>query len=243
MEPRRSRFVERVRDVTRMLIEDLLEANQRLRLTLDVLGQDHAELRRQIQLLGPEERWRAEREQVLELLEVAARESRNFEEQFVEVERQHSSLATLYAASYALHASVESAAVLGAIQEVIINLVGSEQFAIVSVADGVVPLISMGTSSERLNGLALDVGIVAKALIEKRPLALPWGVPVDPSGVRVCVPLYAADRLLGLVLIFGFLPQKAEFSQIDHELFSLVGTHAATAMYCAELHSSRGRAA
>jgi GAF domain-containing protein len=61
--------------------------------------------------------------------------------------------------------------------------------------------------------------------------------------VRVCVPLYAADRLLGLVLIFGFLPQKAEFSQIDHELFSLVGTHAATALYCAELHSSRGRAA
>ncbi|HEX6764214.1 MAG TPA: hypothetical protein VF103_02025 [Polyangiaceae bacterium] len=239
MTERRNRFVERVREATRALIEDLLESNRRLRLAVDVIGHDREDLTRQ---LGPQSsdalRFQAGQAHVLELMEATEREYEQFEAQFVEIERQNSSLATLYAAGHALHASIEREAVVGAIQEVVINLIGSEEFAIVS-ADDLTPIALFGVRPDRLRNISPNGGIVARALSGGRPLALPRGVPVDGSGVRVCIPLRVGERPIAAVLIFGFLPQKSELTPLDYELFSLVGSHAATALYCAELHAGK----
>jgi hypothetical protein len=237
MTERRNRFVERVREATRALIEDLLESNRRLRMAVDVLGHDREDLQRQLGPLSTDSaRWQAGQQHVLELIEATEREYEQFESQFVEIERQNSSLATLYAAGYALHTSVERDGVVGAIQEVVINLIGSEEFAIVS-ADDLSPIALFGVRPDRLGGISLKSGIVGRALSNGRPLALPRGVPVDGSGVRVCIPLRVADRPIAAVVIFGFLPQKSELTPLDYELFSLVGSHAATALYCADLHA------
>ena len=240
MSPQRSRYVERVREATRALFEDLLQANRRLCLAISVLGADRDEPQRELDDLHRKSlRWLAEKQGVLELLEAVDRESRNFEEQFVEVERQNSNLATLFAASHALHSSVEEAQVLQAIQEVVINLIGSEEFAIVSADDAFAPRALFGVTSEKLRGLSVRSGIIGRAVSERRPLALPCGVPVDASGVRVCIPLHVAGKTLGFVLIFGFLPQKSDILPVDYELFSLVGTQAASALYAAELHAAQ----
>jgi hypothetical protein len=240
MSPHRSRYVERVREATRALFEDLLQANRRLCLAISVLGADRDEPQRELDDLRRKSlRWLAEKQGVLELLEAVDRESRNFEEQFVEVERQNSNLATLFAASHALHSSVEEAQVLQAIQEVVINLIGSEEFAIVSADDAFAPRALFGVTSEKLRGLSVRSGIIGRAVSERRPLALPCGVPVDASGVRVCIPLHVAGKTLGFVLIFGFLPQKSDILPVDYELFSLVGTQAASALYAAELHAAQ----
>jgi hypothetical protein len=239
MNERRTRFVERVREATRALIEDLLESNRRLRLAVDVLGHDREDLQRQLGPLSSDAaRWQAGQERVLELIEATEREYERFEAQFAEIERQNSSLATLYAAGYALHTSVERDGVVGAIQEVVINLIGSEEFAIVS-ADDMAPIAAFGVRPERLAAVSAKSGIVSRALAGGRPLALPRGVPVDGSGVRVCIPLRVGERPIAAVVIFGFLPQKSELTPLDYELFSLVGSHAATALYCAELHSQK----
>jgi len=240
-ELRKNRYVERVREATRSLFEDLLEANRRLCLTLAMLSEDRDAKQRELgEFSERSERWRAQQQSLLELLEAADRDSKTFEDQFEEVERQNSNLATLYAAGHVLHSSLERQAVLGAIQEIVINLVGSEQFAIVLSDEKLTPQALFGVEARALEGLTPRSGIIGRANSENRPLALPRGAPTDATGVRVCVPLVVGGATRGFVLIFDFLPQKGEISSLDHELFTLVGSQAALALYAAELNAERG---
>lgn len=240
--PKRSRYVERVREATRSLFEDLLESNRRLILALAVFGEgrDQAPDLRNLEVLSA--RWAAEQQSLVELLEAVERETRAFEEQVADVERQNANLASLYAAGHALHASLERDGVVGAIKEIVVNLVGSEEFAIVAADERLTPYALFGITPARLEGLSAHSGIIGRAASEERALVLPWAAPSDGTGIRVCVPLVAAGRTRAFVLIFGFLPQKAELLPLDHELFALVGTQAATALYAAELAGIRGAA-
>jgi len=238
-ELRSIRYVERVREATRALFEDLLESNRRLGLTISVLGHEREDAANENvgELNKRSERWRAEQQNVLEMLEAIDREYKRFQDQFQEVERQNSNLATLYAAGHALHSSVNRDAVLSAIQEIVINLVGSEQFAIVRADEQLTPLALFGVTSAELSGLTPTSGIIGRSLAEQRPLALLRSMPADATRVRVCIPLALGERIDGFVLIFGFLPQKDDLSAVDHELFSLVGNQAAAALYASEAYS------
>jgi hypothetical protein len=121
--------------------------------------------------------------------------------------------------------------VLAAIQEIVINLVGSEEFAIVAGDEQLTPLATFGMNQDKLNGLTRSSGIIGRAYYEGRPLVLPHGMPTDATRVRVCIPLVLGDSVDGFVLIFSFLPQKDDLSALDHELFGLVGTQAAAALH------------
>jgi hypothetical protein len=41
----------------------------------------------------------------------------------------------------------------------------------------------------------------------------------------------------GAIAIYRLLPQKSGFEEVDRELFELLATHAATALYCTSLHA------
>ena len=236
-EVRRIRYVERVREATRALFEDLLESNRRLCLTISLLGKERDVASREDvgDLNKRSERWRAEQQSVLELLTAIDVEYRRFEEQFHDVERQNSNLATLYAAGHALHTGLDPAAVLSAIQEIVINLIGSEEFAIVQSDEALTAQALFGMQPQDLAGLTPRSGIIGQALEERRPLALMRGMPADVTGVRVAIPLVLGEKVRGFVLIFGFLPQKEDLQPLDYELFSLVGSQAAAALYASEL--------
>lgn len=230
----RIRYVERVREATRALFEDLLESNRRLGLTISVLGNERDQASREDvnELNRRSERWRSEQESVLEMLGAIDRDYKRFEEQFHDVERQNANLATLYAAGHALHTNFSRDTVLAAIQEIVINLVGSEEFAIVAADEQLTPLATFGMANhDKLIGLSRSAGIIGRAHNEGRTLALPHGMPTDSTRVRVCIPLALGDRVDGFVLIFSFLPQKDDLSTLDHELFSLVGSQAAAALH------------
>jgi hypothetical protein len=232
----RLRYVERVREATRALFEDLLDSNRRLGLTLSVLGAEREDASRDDlnELNKRSERWRAEQDKLLEMLAAVDRDYKRFEEQFYEVERQNANLSTLYAAGYALHACFRRDAVLAAIQEIVINLLGSEEFAIVRADERLSLLASFGLRPGTLVGLTRDSGIIGRAFTEGSPLALPHGMPTDVTRVRVCIPLSLDGRVVGFVLIFSFLPQKDDLSALDHELFSLVGNQAGAALHVSE---------
>ncbi len=234
-ELRPNRYVERVREATRSLFEDLLEANRRLCLAIAVLSEDRNAAPNGVEDFGTlSARWHGEQERLLELLGAAERESKEFESQVIEVEEQNSNLAALYAAGSALHSSLDYKTILTSIEEIIINLIGSEQFAIVKADGALTPQVLCGMSADKLQGLSPQTGIIGRAMRDGRPLVTPRGMPVDATGVRVCVPLVAAGHTRGFVLIFGFLPQKNEILALDHELFALVGSQAAMALYAAE---------
>jgi hypothetical protein len=161
---------------------------------------------------------------------------RRFEQRFVEVEQENSNLAALYAASYQLQASLCRAEVLGTIQEIVINLIGSEEMAILRLGPGndtLEPLSMIGLDSERLAHLSTRHGMVGKALAAGTPQA--ETTPAD-DGLTACIPLVVGGRALAIVAIFRLLPQKVALAAVDLELFALLGRHAATALYCAELH-------
>src|SRR5882724_6618002 len=65
-----------------------------------------------------------------ELLSEIQEESRKASARYVEVEQQNTNLANLYVASYQLHGTLNRQRVLDSIQEIVINLIGSEELAI-----------------------------------------------------------------------------------------------------------------
>ena len=131
-------------------------------------------------------------------------------------------------------ASVDRAAVLSGIQEIVINLVGSEEFAIVAADEALTPYALFGVQAQALAGLTPRAGIIGRAAVEQRPLALMRSMPADATGVRVCIPLQLGEMTHGFVLIFSFLPQKEDLLPLDYELFSLVASQAAAALCAAE---------
>jgi nitrate/nitrite-specific signal transduction histidine kinase len=204
-------YVDQVRANTTRYIRELLDENERLRAALERMEREHATARR-------------------------------FEERFGEVEQQNANLAALYAASYQLHATPQRAAVLDAIQEIVINLIGSEELAVLGIdaAGAPSPLAQMGVDAGRLAAIRLDVGVIGRAVAEGAPVVRGLDQPIDPQGVTACVPLVVAGRTVGVILVFGLLPQKPRLERFDLELFGLLATHAATALYCSELHERDG---
>jgi hypothetical protein len=234
-------YVTRVRDNTRGYIEELLRENAQLRRSSERARVEHDELRRQVEALREDVvRYAAQTERLMDLLGEAEAETRRNEGRFGEVEQQNANLAMLYTASYQLHATVRRAEVLLAIQEIVINLVGSEELAVLGV-DGAAlqPLVNVGVDPEVLGALRADDGAIGRALAS--------GVTevadrVEPGGLTACIPLRVADRPIALIAIFRLLPQKQSLSSFDRELFELIAAHASTALYCAELHERRGDA-
>ena len=51
-----------------------------------------------------------------------------------------------------------------------------------------------------------------------------------------CAPLYFRDRLVGALTIYALLSHKASFSQLDRELFDLLGEQAALAMVSSQAY-------
>ena len=57
----------------------------------------------------------------------------------------------------------------------------------------------------------------------------------------VCVPLAVQNSPIGAITIYSLLQQKEGFSALDHELFTVLGGHAATALFAARLYSQSAR--
>lgn len=221
-----SSYVDRVREDTQKYIRHLLAENEQLRVANAQLESEltrHREAERE--LARTMERVRAEGEQYLA--------------QYAEVEMHNANLANLYVTSYQLHGTLKREAILQALQEVIVNLIGSEDFAICEAFDGELAVAaSVGVdpsavtwATPRVNGTA-----------ESRVLYIG---PADrePGDPLVCLPLQVDGQLVGMIVIFNLLAHKAQLEPLDHELFDLLASHASTALYCCRLQRQMREAA
>ncbi len=140
-------------------------------------------------------------------------------------------LAKLLVATTALHQTLRRDDVLEALQEILINLIGTEDFAVFEVEpDGELSLAASfgGDRDGRLadTGPVRDVVASGEARLD------------DSDGLAACVPLAVDGRVTGALAVYTLLPQKQGFEAFDHELFGLLATHAATALYAARLHAA-----
>jgi len=239
LESERSRLEERSRST-----DDLLRELDVLRGVVARLERE--KLRLQEQLLAARDELdghRRDRAQLERQLSEVENDSRRFSEQFVQLEAQNSNLANLYVASYRLHGTLDRQEVLSAIQEIVANLIGSEELAVYELdPDGAALSLvaSYGLAADDHARVPLGVGRIGRAAVTGAPdvgEALSDLQRPQEGDLTACIPLKLDGRVTGVIALFRLLPQKARFEAVDHELFDLLATHAASALYCSSLQA------
>ncbi len=232
--------------------EELLRDNHRLRYRVAELeteqsglsAEELTRLRDQVRALAEEnERMQARYREVEE-------ENKDFASRYTEIEEQNNNLANLYVASYQLHSTLDFREVIQIVQEIVINLVGAEVFAILLLDEatnelraiaweGQDVMPSVGRISIRLGeGLLGDAARTGDSYYindDER------AGPVTLERPLAAVPLKIKEHVIGLVAIYKLLQQKVSFTAVDYELFTLLAAHAATAIFASKLYSQSER--
>ncbi len=179
-------------------------------------------------------------------LAAARHEADRLARQCAALEAQRSDLAKLHVAARALHASLDPERVLDALEEVVINLVGSEcfgVFALEPVSQSLLCLRAFGYDPDREGEPTLASGRIAQVVRTGVPHVRDGETdgPVRVDAPVATVALRAGEETVGVLLVFRLLPQKPALTPFDAELFELVTVHAGTALHAARLHqASRG---
>jgi len=245
-------YIFKVREDTRRYVQDLLGENEKLRRLVASLESDKGRLLSE--KMGLQEKLLTLREELdriyreqsdlrRQLAEVEAA-SQSSSRQYFEVEQQNNNLANLYVASFHLHSTLDRGEVLSAIQEIVINLIGSEELAIYELDDSGTTLQlagSFGIDPAAYATVPLGMGVIGRTAVSGQLYLAAKGV--DPgrtpreAHLTACVPLKIGDQVRGALAIFRLLPQKNGLEAIDYELFNLLAAHAATALYLTRLHA------
>jgi hypothetical protein len=213
-------YISQAREEQQQYVNGLLRENEKLRAAIAIAEEQQRGATAEL------ERLRARFEEV-------AGENERFVEQYQHIEEQSSNLANLYVASYQLHTSIDRDTVLGTIQEIVINLIGSEQLAIYE--------CNAGADFELASSFGFDAATLRRVVggeyaIEKLGEGHIFNDPSQQQPLTACVPLQIENRVVGAILVFRLLEHKTALQQVDYELFELLAVHASTALYCASLH-------
>lgn len=187
-----------------------------------------------------------EKQEILQRIKQVEDENLDFANRYVEIEAENNQLANLYIASYQLHSTLDFAEVLQVISEIIINLIGAEQFAILLLEEKtgrLQPVMAEGVNLEQFPPLVLGQGIIGKVAEagENHFIAEIDGYRADLENPLVAIPLKIKDHVIGVIVIYGLLVQKQRFAEVDYELFTLLAGHAATAIFASNLYSDSER--
>ncbi|HYM59412.1 MAG TPA: GAF domain-containing protein [Thermoanaerobaculia bacterium] len=233
--------------------EELLRENQRLRYRLASIETEQAgasaeevsRLRAEIAQLTDENRRITQRFREVE------EENKDFANRYIEIEEQNNNLANLYVASYQLHSTLDFREVIQIVQEIVINLIGAESFAILLLDEKTNELRSIAAEGEDvmpgIDQLAtrLSDGVLGKVAKTGESYYINQdiggGHAVSLDKPLAAVPLKIKEHVIGLIAIYKLLQQKDSFSAVDYELFSLLAAHAATAIFSSKLYSQSER--
>jgi hypothetical protein len=237
-------------------IRQLLDENAELRRELRVFQQqdldtaateDEGEKLRE-ELMGRVEELETERQSILQRLQTAENENREFAERAVAVEKENNNLANLYVASYQLHSTLDPSEVVKVVLEIVINLIGAEIFAVYLCEEGSDVLGVMASEGEGLEcfpqhrvGHGLVGRSVARGEVEVGDATATGGAPSGGADPIVAIPLQVDESPVGAIAIYKLLEQKDGFTVLDHELFTLLGRHAATAIVASRLYAQSER--
>jgi putative methionine-R-sulfoxide reductase with GAF domain len=157
------------------------------------------------------------------------------------IERQNADLVSLYVASQRLHSTLNCDEVIAIVKEIVINLVGSETFAVYVVDVAANQLVMVGNEGMPSGdaSVPLGAGVLGESARSGQPYVVGEGVPVHEAGKDpiACIPLKVGEEVLGIIAIYALLRQKAGFRAVDLEMFELLGGHAASALYVSSLYA------
>jgi hypothetical protein len=185
-----------------------------------------------------------ERDLLRRELETLKSEQRELSAQVAAAEQEHGDLLKRFVAICRLHESPDRHAALAGLQEIIVNIVGSESFAIFEI-DGagrmLVPTAVMGVNPAPIPLAGADV-VSRVATAGERYIAAPCydasGLPTEPE-LAACIPLKFGDQVVGAIAIYRLLLHKHALEATDAEVLDLLTAHAAGALVTAELRAAR----
>lgn len=234
------------------LAKEILEENQRLKLQVKDLQIELQNKKNAIEN-SELEKENKKLQQNLKYLEQHSlsieAEKRIFIQRYIEVEKQNEALANLYVASYQLHSTLESQKVVNTIAEIIVNLIGAEEFAIFTLDEDQRELIFVGgdLGQRQRNKKRILVGddIEGQVALKRIPYRSIEGehlisIPLEIS-LAAKAGNEAVNELVGVISIYKLLAHKKNFTDLDFELLNLLAGHAATALLSSKLYQGTER--
>lgn len=175
-------------------------------------------------------------------------ENKDFAARYLEVEEENNNLANLYVASYQLHSTLDFTEVLTIVVEIIINLIGTDQFGILLI-DEMTNELSMvaseGVDNIKNKKIKIGDGIIGNVVKTGESYFesdIENFIPKSELHPIVCIPLKIKEYIIGVIAIFSLMEQKnKKLTKIDYELLSMLAGHAATAIFSSKLYSQSER--
>ncbi len=179
---------------------------------------------------------RARSEEYHEKIELLLARYSELVEQNALLEAQNASLLNLCVATSRIHSSLKYGSVIRAVKEIIGQLIGGKSFRIYLVdkqRKGLVVLTSEGISESQNEA----VGKGAKKAIKTGKVH----VAEEQQGERrefpvASIPLLVSGQVMGAIVIGELLSQKKGLVTEDLQIFEVLGSDAANALYSAKLH-------
>jgi nitrate/nitrite-specific signal transduction histidine kinase len=233
----------------RAFTEELMYENERLRYRIVQLEREKMDLSgtlmREVERIKLEN---AELTQKIEFFncrfEEIEAENKDFAQRYVEVEEQNESLANLYVASYRLHSTLDPSEVVQCISEILMNMIGSEEFGLFVVDEESSELVLAGLEGEiaaRLDRGRVSFGEGLEGLVAQTGDPFFAEGAGDLGEVCACIPLKIKERVVGVIAIYRLLAHKNGLSALDHKLLELLAGHAATALVSSRLYAEKDR--
>ncbi len=133
------------------------------------------------------------------------------------------------------------------ILEIIINLIGAEEFGIFLLDEKTHELkimASEGIDETQVPSINMGVGTIGRVAKNGEPYFMEDmsdSSKTDWLNPMVAIPLKIKEHVIGVIVIYRLLQQKKNFTPLDHELFTLLAGHAATAIFSSKLYSESER--
>ena len=161
-----------------------------------------------------------------------------------ESEAQVANLASLYVAVTSVHGALDRPSVLSSVQEIVTNLIGSEEMAIFEtdpVHGRLTLLASTGIEPGAYQEVAIGEGAIGRAAASGERLIRQEGGSLTEDGdasLTACIPLNVAGRVVGVLAVFRLLPHKGTLDTVDIDLFDVLAAHAASALLFTRLYAA-----
>ena len=238
-------YVHRVRDNIQKYLDEIIEENEKLHTLVAALEQERSEHKNEAVAVKEElGRQREHRDELERQIRNIREEHEDITNRYQEIERQNNDLANLYVASYRLNESLSREQVISVIEEIVINLIGSDELAIFEKRNGGLEIASShGIDPDRLEVTACDSKEIegVKGLVEQvmrsgeHYLASAEERAQSESNLTACVPLMVSSESIGAIAVFRLLGHKPELEPLDLELFDLLASHAAVALHYSKI--------
>src|SRR5882757_5486912 len=154
-----------------------------------------------------------------------------------QIERNHFLLMRLNAANARLIQSLEQGDVFEAIAEIIANLLGSEEIAVFDYHSGEQSFSLAWTSGVEaaamqpfLCGAGMFGRAVEQGVSQYRERQPETSLLLHEKNLTACVILKSSREVVGVVAMFGLLPQKSQLEWADFELVKFLETYGAVAI-------------